>query len=109
MAEALILELRDTMSLRLADLGSVCGRVRSYVGIAQPPQQNHPLSPLHEPLHWRAKRDPKTWAGGELRFQYLEYPKNLKDLTSSVRLCWELEEPKGPKGFQGLIQPHSGV
>ena len=25
-----------------------------------PPQQSHPLSPLHEPLHWRAKRDPKA-------------------------------------------------
>ena len=24
------------------------------------PQQNHPLSPLHEPLHWRDRRDPKT-------------------------------------------------
>ena len=22
--------------------------------------QNHPLSPLHEPLHWRAERDPKA-------------------------------------------------
>ena len=30
---------------------------------AQPGYQhgkNHPLSPLHEPLHWRAKRDPKA-------------------------------------------------
>ena len=25
-----------------------------------PPQQSRPLSPLHEPLHWRAKRDPKA-------------------------------------------------
>ena len=24
----------------------------------EPPQQNHPLSLLHEPLHWRAQRDP---------------------------------------------------
>jgi len=24
-------------------------------------QQNHPLSPLHEPLLWRAKRDPKAY------------------------------------------------
>ena len=45
--------------LRTADLSSVCARVRSYSGTAEPPQQNHPLSPLHEPLHWRAKRDPK--------------------------------------------------
>ena len=28
--------------------------------IARPPQQSRPLSPLHEPLHWRAKRDPKA-------------------------------------------------
>ena len=25
-----------------------------------PPQQNRPLFPLHEPLHWKAKRDPKA-------------------------------------------------
>jgi len=30
MAGALILQLRDTMSLRTADLGSWCGRVRSF-------------------------------------------------------------------------------
>ena len=24
--------------------------------------------------------------------------KDLKDLKDGVRLCWELEEPKGPKG-----------
>ena len=47
----LMLQLRDTMSLIKADLGSVCVRVRSYFGIAQTPQQSHPLSPLHEPLH----------------------------------------------------------
>ena len=60
MAGARILQLRDTMSLIEADLGSVCGRVRSYFGITRPPQQNRSLSPLHEPLHWKAKRDPKA-------------------------------------------------
>jgi hypothetical protein len=49
----------DTMSLLKADLGSVRGRARSS-GLTQPPQQSHPLSPLHEPLQWRAKRDPKA-------------------------------------------------
>ena len=46
----LILQLRDTMSLRTADLGSVRVRARSD-GLTQTPQQSHPLSPLHEPLH----------------------------------------------------------
>jgi len=32
----------------------------AYFGLTQTPQQSHPLSPLHEPLHWRAKRDPKA-------------------------------------------------
>ena len=59
MAGALILQLRDTMSLRSADLGSVCVRARAP-GLTQTPQQSQPLSPLHEPLHWRAKRDPKA-------------------------------------------------
>ena len=26
------------------------------------------------------------------------YKKNVKSAISGVRLCWELEEPKGPKG-----------
>ena len=60
MVGALILQLRDTMSLIKTDLGLVCERVRSYFGIAQPPQQKHPLSSLHETLHWRAKRHPKA-------------------------------------------------
>jgi len=46
------------------------GEVFAYVGLPQnlkdppPPLKDlkHPLSPLHEhePLHWRAKRDPKA-------------------------------------------------
>ena len=46
----LMLQPGDTMSLRTADLGSVCVRARSS-GLTQTPQQSHPLSPLHEPLH----------------------------------------------------------
>ena len=52
--------LKDLKAIK-ADLGSVCvsehGNQLVYL---HPPQQNHPLSPLHEPLHWRAKRDPKA-------------------------------------------------
>ena len=181
MAEALILQLRDAMSLKKADLGSVCGRVRSYFGIARPPQQNRWLSPLHEPLHWKAKRDPKgkipslcspfygracrwdmfgeivtkwtkTWNAIKMlslqsflrkgvSLGHVGEKSNPKDLTnairkcylcslfygracrwamlgestskepkgkeawlfcrtsSGVRLCWELEEPKGPEGL----------
>ena len=36
-----------------------CASLRLF-GLTQTPQENHPLSPLHEPLHWRAKRDPKA-------------------------------------------------
>ena len=89
MAGALILQLRDTMSLIMADLGSVCARVRSYLGLAQPPQQNHPLSPLHEPLHWRAKRDPKA--------KMLSLQSFLRE-GRVVGPCWEKLKPKGPKG-----------
>ena len=38
---------------------TMCASARP-LGQPQTPQQNHPLSPLHEPLHWRAKRDPKA-------------------------------------------------
>ena len=34
--------------------------VDTGVEVTQTPQQSHPLSPLHEPLHWRAKRDPNA-------------------------------------------------
>ena len=81
MAGALILQSRDTMSLIKADLGSVCVRARAP-GLTQTPQQSHPLSPLHEHLHWRAKRDPKakicsTVYGRTCRWATLG---NLKDL-----------------------------
>ena len=33
---------------------------RDPFGLTQTLQQSHPLSPQHEPLHWRAKRDPKA-------------------------------------------------
>ena len=36
------------------------GLLRDQSLSAQPPQQSRPLSPLHELLHWRAKRDPKA-------------------------------------------------
>ena len=46
-----VLQPWDTMSLRTADLGSMCVRARSCFGLTQTPQQSHPLSPLREPLH----------------------------------------------------------
>ena len=30
------------------------------IKVSQKPQENHPLSPLLEPLHRRAKRDPEV-------------------------------------------------
>jgi len=41
--------------------------------------QSHPLSPLHEPLHWRAKRDPKA--------QLLSLQSFLRE-GRVVGLCW---------------------
>ena len=53
--------LRDTMSLRTADLGLVCASEHgNQLVYLHPTQQSQPLSPLHEPLHGRAKRDPKA-------------------------------------------------
>ena len=79
----------DAMSPIKAALGSVCLRVRSYFGIAQLPQQSHPLSPLHEPLHWRAKRDPKAY--------FFSLQSFLRE-GRVVGPCWEKFKPKGPKG-----------
>ena len=59
MIEAHKLQPWDTMSLIKADLGSVCARARSS-GSSQTPQENHPVSPLHEPLNWRATRGLKA-------------------------------------------------
>ena len=50
MAGAFILQPRDTMSLIKANLGSVCGRVRSSFGIARPPQQSRPRFHAYPPL-----------------------------------------------------------
>ena len=62
MAGASILQLRDTMSRIKADLGSVCvSEHENQLVYLHPPQQNHPSSHLHEPLHWRAKCDPKAY------------------------------------------------
>ena len=84
----LMLQPWDTMSLRTADLGLVCVRARAP-GLTETPQQSHPLSPLHEPLHWRAKRDPKA--------QMLSLQSCLRE-GRVVGPCWEKLKPKGPKG-----------
>ena len=80
-----LFQLRDTMSLRTADLGSVCVRARAP-GLTQTPQQSHPLFPLHEPLHWRAERDPKAC--------FLCSPSTEGRV---VGLYWAQSKPKGPK------------
>ena len=51
-------QVMDTIPNNLKD--RVGGRERTHVGQLKTPQQSHSLSPLHEPLHWRAKRDPKA-------------------------------------------------
>ena len=95
---ALMLQPWDTMSLLKADLGSVRGRARSS-GSTQPPQQSHPLSPLHEPLQWRAKRDPKAKMlslqsflrnGVSLGYGGRNY--NLKDLKDPLYFSVEFVE-----------------
>ena len=55
----------------------------------QTPQQSHPLSPLHEPLLWRAKRDPKAYM---LSLQ--SFPREGR----VVGLCWAQLKSQGPKG-----------
>ena len=55
-----------------------------------PPQQKRPLSPLHEPLHWRAKRGPKaemlslqSFLRKGMSLGYVGRNFNLKDLKDS--------------------------
>ena len=55
------------------------------------PQQNHPLSPLHEPLHWRAQRDPKA------KMLYLQSFLWKSVLLSFVGLNSNPKGPKAPK------------
>ena len=53
-------ELEGPKAPKKKDLkDSVCVRARSC-GSTPTPQQSQPLCPLHEPLHWRAKRDPEA-------------------------------------------------
>ena len=46
-----------------------------------PPQQNHPLFPLHERLHWRAKRD----SHANMRYQQFFFTEGCV-----VELCWAI-------------------
>ena len=70
-----------------ADLGfGVCAGAL-LLGSNQTPQQSHPLSPLHEPLQWRAKRDPKakmlslqSFLRNGVSLGYVGRNYNLKDL-----------------------------
>ena len=55
----LILQLRDTMSLRMADLGSVCVRARSG-WVHSHTQKEPPLISSTRATAWSAKRDPEA-------------------------------------------------
>ena len=80
MVGGFILQLRDTMSLIKADLGSACVSEHGNQRVClHPTQQNQPVSPLHEPLHWRAKRNPKACMRSLQSFLREE---------SVVGLCW---------------------
>ena len=49
--------------LRKGEVLAYVGRIhnpKELKGLFKTPQQSHPLSPVHDPLHWRAKRDPKA-------------------------------------------------
>jgi len=81
----------DTMSLRTADLDSVCVRAR-FSWLTQTPQQNHPLSPLHEPLHGELNA-----TGSKNAFSAV-----LSTEGGVVGPCWAKLKPKGPKGDGGL-------
>ena len=90
MVGTLVLPIRDSMSLIKADLGSACvSEHRNKLVCLHPPQQNHPLSPLHEPLHWRVKRDPKALM---LSLQSFQREGRV------VGLWWAQLKLKGPKG-----------
>ena len=60
------------------------------MGELQTPQQSHPLSPLHEPLHKRAKRDPNAkilslqfFLRKGVSSGYVGSNQNLKDLKDA--------------------------
>ncbi len=110
MIEAHKLQPWDDMSHIKADLGSV--RVSEHgSGIAylHPPQGDHPLPPVHEPLFWKAKRDPKAKIlclqsllrnGMSLTYVGRKYnPKDLKDLVS--RASTGCEPPTSRDSFHG--------
>ena len=69
--------------------------------LTQTPQQSHSLSPLHEPLHWRAKRDPAA--------KMLMLYAVLSNEGRVVGPCWEKLKPKGPKGRFGSQRHMSAI
>jgi len=56
-------------------------------GLTQSTLAEPPLSPLHEPLHWRAKRDPKASF----------FPAVLFTEGRGVDLCWARLKPEVTK------------
>ena len=93
MIEAPKLQPWDTMSLIKAGLWfGVCSVSMGAISHTfTHPKRANPLSPLHEPLHWRAKRDPKA------NMLSLQIPSTERRV---VGICWEHLKPNGPKGSE---------
>ncbi|KAJ1472749.1 hypothetical protein T484DRAFT_1974656 [Baffinella frigidus] len=51
---------RDTIRLSRCQVSLLRRRATVVPGCIRRREEDHPLSPLHEHLHWRAKRDPKA-------------------------------------------------
>ena len=61
-------------------------------------RRTNPLSPLHEPLHWRAKRDPRakmlslqSFLRKGVSVAYVGRNQNLKDLKVSLAMLGAFE------------------
>jgi hypothetical protein len=105
--------LRLVRSFVLAYSGRVCqsnkprfppfvagvDRLSDSVHETQTPQENHPLSPLHEPLQWRDQCDPKATM---LSLQILPTEGRF------VGQCWEKSKPQDLKdsGLMNSSHPH---
>ena len=66
----------------------MCSEHGNHLVYLHLPQQNHPVSSLHEPLHWKVKRDPKanmislqSFLRKGVSLGYVGSIKNLKELN----------------------------
>ena len=84
-----------------ADLVYVKGEEFAYVGLPQNPKDQKDQSPGQRQLSQSAHPDEQD--ADNQKVAWLFYRN-----SSSVRLCWELEEPKGPKGPSQSAHPEQG-